>query len=232
MAKKLDLTGQRFGRGVVIESAGHTNGSRARAQWLCQCDCGNTYIATTENLRAGNTQSCGCLQKERAQEANLKHGQTDSRLYVIWCSMKERCYNSHDPQYHNYGERGIEICDEWKNNYPAFMEWANANGYDETAPRGKCTIDRIDTNKGYSPDNCRWADMKTQMRNVRYNHYETYNGETLTIAEWAERYNILYSTLLPRINEFGYTIEEALTLPLHSRLKEKKYGVHRNYKSK
>lgn len=113
----------------------------------------------------GNTKSCGCLLKDALRERRPKHGKTGTRLYKVWSSMKRRCYIRSHKDYDRYGGRGILVCDEWKTDFQAFYEWSIANGYDETAPRGQCTIDRIDNDKGYSPDNCRWVDIKTQCNN-------------------------------------------------------------------
>lgn len=157
-----DLTGQRFGRLAVIGRDGTAHGS---VTWLCRCDCGKTCVVRAGSLKQGRTNSCGCLHKETAGSNLAKHRQSGSRLYLVWKSMKTRCYNPHSNRYKHYGGRGIGICSEWLNDFHAFCDWAMANGYDETAPRGQCTIDRIDNDKGYSPDNCRWVDMETQVNN-------------------------------------------------------------------
>lgn len=212
MTIRKNLVGERFGRLTVIAPAEDfiRKDGRHRARWLCRCDCGNEKVVYGENLTRNVTKSCGCLQKERASETKTVHGDTDSRLYGVWCAIKRRCFNEEDPAYHRYGGRGIIMCEEWKNDYSSFREWALNHGYDINALRGECTIDRIDNDKGYYPDNCRWTDQKTQMSNVSYNHYETYNGETHTIAEWARKYNMPYSKLFQRVSYYGYTMEEAL----------------------
>lgn len=159
-----DITGQRFGRLVAVERAGR-NYARL-AMWKCVCDCGNEKICTGASLRSGNTKSCGCLQRDVAKTYNTKHGLTKhKRLYLVWKTMKKRCLNTSDEHYDRYGGRGITVCDEWLHNFQAFYDWAMTNGYDENAPYGQCTLDRIDNNMGYSPDNCRWVDMKTQSNN-------------------------------------------------------------------
>ncbi len=151
------------------------------------------------------------LQKERASKANKTHGKADSRLYNIWCAIKRRCCNSNVPEYRLYGGRGISICDEWKGNYVAFEKWAINNGYDENAPRGECTIDRINNDGNYCPENCRWVSQQEQMNNVDYDHRIEYNGETHTIAEWARIYDMPYARLAQRINRYGYDFETAIT---------------------
>ena len=164
-----DLTGQRFGRLLVIRHEGSTN---TEAIWRCLCDCGKQVIVRGSSLRRGHTKSCGCLRDEIVSKIQTTHKKTKTRLYNVWTHIKARCYNPTHHAYKNYGERGITVCDEWKNDFPKFYEWAIANGYDENAPKGQCTIDRIDNDKGYSPDNCRWVDIKTQNKNKRKNKQE------------------------------------------------------------
>lgn len=161
----IDLAGQKFGKLTVIEQKGVSK--YGHATWLCKCDCGNRSVVLGRNLRNGNTSSCGCLQRERAGRPIEKTtlAKEYSRLYCVWWGMKVRCYNPKHKGYHRYGGRGITVCDEWINDFQSFCDWAMANGYDENAPRGKCTIDRIDNDKGYSPANCRWVDMKVQNQN-------------------------------------------------------------------
>ena len=157
-----DLTGKRFNRLVVIERRGTVCGTAA---WLCQCDCGKQTVVAGTGITKGHTKSCGCLRNEVFKESRTKHGQKGTRLYMVWKGMNQRCYNPDHPSYRRYGGRGITVCDEWRSDFQSFYDWAMAAGYDENAPRGQCTIDRIDNDKGYSPDNCRWADMKTQVGN-------------------------------------------------------------------
>jgi len=166
MGKIIDLTGQRFGRLEVIER--HPGGGhKQHVMWRCICDCGKQTTVNGYSLRSGATTSCGCYGREQASETNKKHGGSRrERLYRVWCSMRNRCENPYDKNYEYYGGRGIKVCAEWAD-YAAFREWALSNGYNPDAPHGQCTLDRIDVNRGYCPDNCRWVDMKAQANNRR-----------------------------------------------------------------
>lgn len=202
MSKFQDLTGQRFGRLTVIERV--KNNKFGTAQWYCKCDCGKYDIVSTGNLKK-NTASCGCYRKERM----TKHGKSNERIYKIWKDVIKRCNNSNHRFYNNYGGRGITVCDEWLHDFQAFYDWAMNNGYENSL-----TIDRIDNNKGYFPDNCRWVDYKIQANNRRSNHLITYNGKTQTMAQWADELGIKYKTLSDRINISKWSIEKAFNTPI------------------
>lgn len=205
--RKLEnLIGKRYGRLVVIERIG----KETPVKWRCKCDCGNECVAFAGNLKKGHTKSCGCYREETRVSNKLEHGYRQTRIYGVWCKIKGRCYNENDPRYASYGGRGITMCDEWKNNPVSFIEWAYANGYDENAKFGEKTIDRIDNDSGYYPENCRIADNITQSNNRRNNRKETYKGETHTVAEWARILNVDHQTLLTGLND-GRTIEYYIT---------------------
>lgn len=199
MAKFKDLTGQKFGRLTVIGISRQVQkGNRVRYYWKCKCVCGNYHEARTDSLTSGMIQSCGCLKKEQAIKnisSHHSHKQSGSRLYIIWQSMKKRCLNKNGPSYKRYGGRGITICDEWKDDFNSFFKWSMANGYNENL-----TIDRIDNNKGYYPDNCRWTTNKEQSRNRRSNIIVTYQGKKMTLIEASEKSGLPYSALHARYN--------------------------------
>lgn len=164
-SKMKDLTGQSFGRLTVLQMLPSEANSRIHCR--CLCECGNIVDVASTNLKQGKTLSCGCYKNETTPIAHKTHGESHTRLYRVWQGMKERCYNPHHISYHLYGGRGVFVCDEWNNSYFTFKEWAEANGYDCTAQRGACTLDRIDVNGGYEPSNCRWVGMDVQSKNRR-----------------------------------------------------------------
>lgn len=153
-----DISYKQFGRLMPIEYAGH-------GYWKCRCTCGNVKIIRGADILNGKTQSCGCLQRERTSNANAKHRLHDSRLYNIWCGMKQRCFYKNHVRYHRYGARGITVCDEWKNDFQAFYDWSMSHGYADDL-----TIDRINNDGNYEPSNCRWATPKEQYKN-QSNHF-------------------------------------------------------------
>ena len=195
MAKYKDISGQKFGKLTAIKPIDEKCKSGHHKKWLCVCDCGNTAIVTSDHLIKEDTKTCGCYN----------HGKSNTRLFGIWTHMKSRCHVPTDDQYHNYGLRGIKVCDEWYKDFMAFYTWSMANGYSD-----KLSIDRIDNNKGYSPENCRWTTMKVQANNTSRNNRVSYNGQTLTIAEWSEITGIKQNTLTYRLRR-GWSVERALT---------------------
>lgn len=201
------VPGQVFGKLTVIREDGRN--SHGDIMWLCQCECGNTCFCPSSGLRRGNNKSCGCSNGKKY------HGQADNRLYSVWCTMKARCTNPNNEKYAIYGGRGISVCNEWMHDFPAFSEWAVSAGYDFDASYGECTLDRIDVNGNYEPDNCRWVDAKTQATNKRPREYRTHGLEIdcfgehyVSIRELASSYGIDSAKLERRIHRM--TAEEAL----------------------
>jgi hypothetical protein len=198
MYKTADIAGDRFGRLIALRYDGD-------GKWLCQCDCGKRIRAITTNLTRGNTKSCGCLHSEVV----LKHGMANTSTYRIWVSMRARCRNPNDAAYANYGGRGIDVCERWEKfaNFIADMGLRPA----------KHQIDRIDNDLGYSPENCRWVTAKANLNNKRTSHKIEWQGETLTVSQWAERLGINQRTLFNRLGR-GWPLERAMTAPIAHRM--------------
>ena len=193
MKTKIDMIGKRFGKLVVISEAGKIDNQFA---WICRCDCGNiTAPIRGTSLRKGDTKTCGC--KKYNGDSNRKHSGSAERLYKVFKGMHRRCEKESDPNFIRYGGRGITVCEEWTD-YETFRDWALKNGYDPLAKRTTCTLDRIDNNKGYSPENCRWATNKEQCNNRRKHVLLEINGETKNIAQWASESGLNYATIYSR----------------------------------
>lgn len=212
--KFIDMTGKRFGSWLVV--------SKYNAKyWFCRCDCGTTGIVGANNLRSGRTQACKTCG--RSKPRNLKHGLSHHPAYKVWTALKYRVESPASRDYKYYGGRGIKICDDWQDP-KNFVEWALANGYQP--PTGKrnivCTIDRINNDGDYTPENCRWTDMFTQIpnRHVKHNNVPfTHNCETKLLIDWAKYYNINYLTVVYRINVKGMDTLTALSTPARHRKK-------------
>lgn len=212
-SKRAEMVGLVFGRLTVLE---YVPVDLKRAHWRCRCECGKLTTISGKNLRNGNTQSCGCYKRELNRTLPITHGDTIhgiTREYRAWAAAKTRCYNPRSTSFKDYGGRGIVMCEHWRNSYAMFL-----------LDMGRCpyghTLERMNNDGPYSPDNCRWATRRKQANNSRRNHYLKYNGETLTIAEWAIRIGWPIDTLKRRIL-LGWTDERALTQPLRQRQAKK-----------
>lgn len=204
-----DLTDKKFNRLTVIERKG--NDIFGHLRWLCRCDCGKEKIIVGSHMVRGKTKSCGCLNKEKLVARSLKHGHNRrekvSQVYSIWANLIQRCTNRNNQDYLNYGGRGITVCEKWLESFENFLEDMGQ------PPTKQHQIDRIDNNKGYDKNNCRWVTRKQQSQNRRSNHFLTHNGKTQTTMEWSRETGITYGTLLARINRHNWDIDRALTAP-------------------
>ena len=215
----IDLTGQRFGRLVVLRQGKSKilpSGQIVKT-WVCLCDCGNETTVYQQHLKRGDTKSCGCFLSEESRKRKTTHGETKTRLYKIWDGMRQRCKNPNDAAFRHYGARGISICKEW-DNYLKFKEWALSHGYCEDL-----SIDRVDVNGNYEPSNCRWANAYEQSNNKTTSHYLEFDGKKQTIAQWAKELNMPMETLYRRITKYHWNIEDALTKPIRN------YNLKRRY---
>ena len=177
----------------------HHTAKNYHKYYLCRCDCGKEKIVNINNIIKGVSKSCGCLISETTSERNKtikqkdKHKYKDYSLYRVWLGMRKRCYSSKEPAYKDYGGRGIFVCDEWRNDYNSFLNWSLINGY-----KKGLSIDRIDNNKGYTPDNCRFVDNYMQANNKRNNIILELKGEKKTLPNWAREFNISAKKLYAR----------------------------------
>lgn len=220
---KKDLVGQVFGFLTVVSEESPVRYSKGyRYYWKCQCECGNFVVIREDTLLARRSpyMSCGCHRGDGAREYNkththpVKHGHSHEQLYNIWYLIRYRCNNPKCSAYDRYGGRGISVCTEWDDEtggYDAFCEWSKANGYTPGL-----TIDRIDNDMGYQPDNCRWVDMQAQNRNKRHNVWLEYQGERKLACQWAEELGMPYKTLMNRIR-LNWPIDKIINQPLRKR---------------
>lgn len=196
--RKVDLTNQRFGRQVAIRPCGKNKWGNIL--WECRCDCGNVHVVSQGKLVQGKSKSCGCFAYDLHVKQLEKHGITTGgkpRLLTIWNSMKARCFNTKEQGYKNYGARGITVCKEWLS-FEVFYRWAIAHGYSE-----KLTLDRIDNNGNYTPQNCRFATLAEQSRNKRNNHYLEVHGVKAVVIDWIKTIGCSKSTMYGWIKKGG-----------------------------
>lgn len=209
-----DKTGMRFGRLTVLSRAENVKPGRVR--WICKCDCGNQTIVYSNNLKENGTLSCGCYRREvrcAVNKRRSKHGLAKSRLYRIWFGIKRRCYSESGENYERYCARGIKVCDEWINSFESFRDWAMSHGYSDDL-----SIDRIDNDGDYTPDNCRWVNAKIQGNNRSTNRVLEYGGRKLNVTQWANEVGLNKKTLEGRLLR-GWSVEKALTTPVKERRK-------------
>jgi hypothetical protein len=197
----IDLTGQRFGL-LTVKVLASTSG---KTRWLCICDCGAESTKVAQHLTAGLTNSCGCLRKQRSAE-NMRrmsktHGLSAHPLFSVWSGMMYRCYNTESSRFHRYGGRGIGVCERWR-------EFGNFIADLGARPKGT-TLDRIDNDSDYSPENCRWATVKQQNNNRANVRLIEFAGECLSAAVWAQRVGVSKATMYRRLE--NWPLERALS---------------------
>jgi len=205
-----DITGMKFGRLTVIRFLQPEEREDWRRQWLCRCECGNEIQVNSSKLRNGHTRSCGCIIVEKIGNLNKKYLNSNKRLYSVYRGMLARCYDSKYASYNAYGGRGIQVCKEWKEDYDTFAKWAFESGYDKNAVYGDCTLDRINVDGNYCPENCRWVNSVIQQNNRRDNLYAEYQGKVHTCMEWSRILGVAYNKLQYHLKR-GRTIEYILT---------------------
>ena len=212
MPKLIDLTGQRFGRWTVLGSLVCRGG---RKKWLCRCACGKVKLIWGSSLKSGDSKSCGCWSAElkRQNRKTVAVRQKVPQLYSAWNHMRQRCYNPNCVNFKYYGERQISVCKEW-DSFEVFQAWSYSHGW-----RNGLTLDRIDNMGDYSPDNCRWVSMRTQVNNRRCTFMLEYLGKRKPLGEWAEHVGIPVDALYQRLKR-GWTVERALNEPLHKKNRE------------
>ena len=206
--RPIDLTGQRFERLTVVRMVGR----KGVSLWECRCDCGNVTNVWYPALTTGKTKSCGCFHRDRV---STKKGESKTRLYNIWYMMIHRCESPSDGHYADYGGRGIKVCEAW-HDYFVFKAWAQEHGYQDNL-----SIERVDVNGNYEPDNCKWIPLKEQPRNRRSTVYLEYKGKTYTMAELADKAGMSRQAFHYRITH-GWSVEHAVELPLDNDYAKKK----------
>lgn len=228
MSKFIDITGNKYNKLTVIRRV--ESNIKGLPRWLCQCECGNYTEVNGNNLKNSAVKSCGCLLKDpenakhfgepRKKEKTLE----EMRLYRIFRGMITRCENKNNPAYKNYGARGIKVCNEWRNNFVYFYQWAIDNGY-----KLGLTIERINVNKDYEPFNCKWISRGQQNFNKRNSYNFTINGRKQCLSVWCKEYKMPYLTVYKRITKLGMSIEDALTKPINIKKRNKLYkGGNKN----
>lgn len=194
MPRFINLVGRRFGRLVVVARA--ANAGCGHTRWDCRCDCGGAIVTRALNLRAGDTQSCGCLHIETARARWRSHGLSKTPIYKLWAAMISRCNNPRNKAFKHYGARGIRVCERWRNSFECFLA-------DMGEPPPRMTLERKNRDSDYSPDNCLWATWTEQNRNTSRNRVVTHGGLSMTLAEWSETLGLPYGRLKNRLYRNG-----------------------------
>lgn len=203
MSKFIDLTGQKFNNLTVEKRLKNDVGGVT--VWLCKCDCGNYTKVRGSNLKNGAVKSCGCLKHISHTKI---HGMKNTRLYSLWNAMKSRCNNPKVKSYERYGGRGIQVCEEWEKSFLSFYEWSINNGY-----KDNLSIDRINNDGNYCPENCRWIPFEEQCNNRRSNIVFEYNGEKHNLMQWCKLLNLDYKFIHNRIYRMKWDFEKAINTP-------------------
>ena len=203
----MDLAGQRFGRWTVIRRV--ESGAQGRVRFLCLCDCGTECVVYSNNLRSGRSTGCGCRRKEALRISRLVHGKKGTAEYEAWVALRRRCHDATNSGFAGYGGRGITVCERWDG--PRGLENFLADMGRRPSPDH--SLDRVDNDGPYSPENCRWATRSEQQRNTRRNHVITMDGRSLTVAEWSHVTGISFTTICGRLR-LGWSVERTLTAPV------------------
>lgn len=210
-AAMIDMTGQRFGRWVVVRlaHAGYTDalGKACPAKWTCLCDCGSTRDIPRNNLTTGASSSCGCLKREM----QTTHGMTKDPMYKTWVSIRLRIQDPTNADYPTYGGRGLTMEPEWARDFSTFRAWVVENIGPKPSPDR--TIDRKNNDLGYLKGNLRWATVLQQQNNRRNNRMLTYEGETMNMKQWCTKLDLNYGAVKMRLGKMGWTVEQALGTP-------------------
>lgn len=200
MPRFINIQGEMFGRLRVLRLIGRNR--HGSAKWSCRCECGQTVVRTTSDLRAGRRWHCGCQTPSHGQARTGK----SSPEHQAWVNMRQRCVNPKNRNWKHYGGRGIRVCERWASFENFFADVGRR-------PSDEHTLERKNNDKNYEPDNCVWATQKQQSRNTRRNRLLTYQDQTMPLVAWAESLGLKFATLHARIVRLGWTVERALTTP-------------------
>lgn len=208
---RIDLTGEKYGR-LTVESLNRSE--NGIVYWNCLCDCGKTTVVRGSNLKTGAVKSCGCLVHQASKCRT--HNESKTKLYRHWISMIYRCHNPKNSAYKWYGARGISVCDDWKT-YEGFKAWVEA-----TRPREDYTVERIDVNGNYSPDNCTWIPMSEQAKNRTSSIQIEHDGRVQNLTDWCKELNLEYKRVHNRMFKLGWDFEKAITTPVDTKKRNRK----------